>query len=34
MTFRQTPFQSVTERDGHNGGWTSTFDRLDELLAG
>jgi uncharacterized protein YndB with AHSA1/START domain len=33
MTFRQTPFQSDTERDGHRGGWTSTFDRLDELLA-
>ena len=34
MTFRQTPFQSGGERDGHRGGWTSTFDRLDDLLAG
>jgi uncharacterized protein YndB with AHSA1/START domain len=30
MTFRQAPFQSVAERDGHQGGWTSSFDRLDE----
>ena len=27
MTFRQVPFQSANERDGHRGGWTSTFDR-------
>jgi uncharacterized protein YndB with AHSA1/START domain len=33
MTFRQVPFQSVNEREGHRGGWASTFDRLDELLA-
>jgi uncharacterized protein YndB with AHSA1/START domain len=33
MTFRQSPFRSVAERDGHQGGWTSTFDRLDQLLA-
>jgi uncharacterized protein YndB with AHSA1/START domain len=33
MTFRQTPFQSDGERDGHRGGWSSTFDRLEELLA-
>lgn len=32
MTFRQTPFQSDGERDGHRGGWSSSFDRLDELL--
>ena len=30
MTFRQTPFQSVEERDGHRGGWSSSFDRLEE----
>jgi len=30
---RQNPFQSVKERDGHQGGWTSTFDRLDQYLA-
>lgn len=34
MTFRHAPFQSIAERDGHQGGWTSTFDRLaDYLLA-
>jgi len=32
MTFRQAPFQSDAERDGHRGGWTSAFDRLDENL--
>ena len=32
MTFRQVPFQSVEERDGHQGGWNSTFSRLDGLL--
>jgi uncharacterized protein YndB with AHSA1/START domain len=32
MTFRQIPFQSAEERDGHKGGWTSTFDRFDEQL--
>jgi uncharacterized protein YndB with AHSA1/START domain len=33
MTMQQTPFQSFKERDGHQGGWGSAFDRLDELLA-
>lgn len=32
MTFRQTPFRSADERAGHEGGWTSTFDRLDGHL--
>ena len=32
MTFRQTPFQSDGERDGHHGGWSSTFDRLVDHL--
>lgn len=32
MTFRQVPFQSAEERDGHKGGWTSAFDRFDEQL--
>jgi uncharacterized protein YndB with AHSA1/START domain len=32
MVFRQEPFQSVEERDGHNGGWASAFDRLDDHL--
>jgi uncharacterized protein YndB with AHSA1/START domain len=33
MTMRQEPFQSSGERDGHQGGWGSAFDRLDDLLA-
>ena len=32
MTLTQTPFQSDGERDGHQGGWNSTFDRLAEHL--
>jgi len=32
MTFRHAPFQSDEERDGHHGGWSSTFDRLDQYL--
>ncbi len=34
MTFRHAPFQSAKERDGHQGGWTSTFDRLVEYIRG
>jgi uncharacterized protein YndB with AHSA1/START domain len=26
--FLQTPFQSIAERDSHNGGWAQCFDRL------
>jgi uncharacterized protein YndB with AHSA1/START domain len=33
MTFRQIPFQSAGELDGHRGGWTSCFDRLGDHLA-
>jgi uncharacterized protein YndB with AHSA1/START domain len=33
MTFRQVPFQSAEERDGHKGGWTSAFDRFDDALS-
>jgi uncharacterized protein YndB with AHSA1/START domain len=33
MDFHQTPFWSTEERDGHQGGWGSAFDRLDDLLA-
>ena len=33
MVFHQTPFQSTGELDGHRGGWTSAWDRLDDLLA-
>jgi uncharacterized protein YndB with AHSA1/START domain len=32
LTFRQTPFQSLEERDGHRSGWNSSFDRLEESL--
>jgi uncharacterized protein YndB with AHSA1/START domain len=32
MTFRQAPFRSIAERDGHQGGWTSTFDRLADYV--
>jgi uncharacterized protein YndB with AHSA1/START domain len=32
FTLRQEPFISVAERDGHNGGWNSAFDRLAEFL--
>jgi uncharacterized protein YndB with AHSA1/START domain len=34
MEFRQIPFQSTDERDGHRYGWGSAFERLDaQLLA-
>jgi uncharacterized protein YndB with AHSA1/START domain len=33
MMFRQVPFQSDQERDGHSYGWNSTFDRLADHLA-
>lgn len=32
MTFRHAPFLSAGERDGHAGGWSSTFDRLVDYL--
>ena len=33
MTLHQTGFDTVSSRDGHNGGWNSTFDRLAGYLA-
>jgi uncharacterized protein YndB with AHSA1/START domain len=33
MTLHQAIFESVERRDGHRGGWTSSFDRLVEHLA-
>jgi len=33
MTFRQAVFASVESCDGHQGGWSSAFDRLEELVA-
>jgi uncharacterized protein YndB with AHSA1/START domain len=32
MTFRQAVFESVGERDGHQGGWTECFDKLAEYV--
>lgn len=32
MEFTHERLPSAAERDGHQGGWTSTFDRLDEVL--
>jgi uncharacterized protein YndB with AHSA1/START domain len=33
LIFHQTGFTSESERDGHRGGWSETFDKLDEYLA-
>ena len=32
LTLTQTGFTSTAARDDHRGGWTSTFDRLEEYL--
>jgi uncharacterized protein YndB with AHSA1/START domain len=32
MTFHQTPFVSLDERDSHTEGWSSSFDRMDDAL--
>jgi uncharacterized protein YndB with AHSA1/START domain len=32
MTFRQTGFKSLPEREGHEGGWSEAFDRFAALL--
>jgi branched-chain amino acid transport system permease protein len=32
MHFRQTGFGSVASRDGHEGGWSSSFDKLAAWL--
>jgi len=34
MVFRQAGLPSEASRDGHRGGWNSSFDRLDDFLAG
>ena len=31
--FRQEPFDTADNRDGHNAGWNSAFNRLEEFLA-
>jgi len=33
MTFRQSPFESVEDRDGHVEGWSQAFDDLAAHLA-
>ena len=32
MTFHQAPFENPGSRDGHSGGWSECFERLDDLL--
>ncbi len=32
MHFHQQFFATAGERDGHNGGWSSSFERLEELV--
>jgi uncharacterized protein YndB with AHSA1/START domain len=32
MHFHQQYFPTAAERDGHNGGWSSSFERLEELV--
>ena len=32
MTFRQAVFESVGERDGHQGGWTECFEKLETYV--
>ena len=33
LHFHQAPFDTEGERDGHNGGWSSSLDMLAEFLA-
>jgi uncharacterized protein YndB with AHSA1/START domain len=33
LTLKQTLFETVTSRDLHQGGWSSTFELLEEYLA-
>jgi len=33
LTFHQSGFSSQGERDGHYGGWSETFDKLERHLA-
>jgi len=32
MAFKQEFFRSVSSRDGHEGGWSESFERLDNYL--
>jgi uncharacterized protein YndB with AHSA1/START domain len=33
LTFHQTGFTSEGQRDGHDGGWNSAFDKLEDYIA-
>lgn len=33
MKFRQSGFDSVESREGHEGGWKECFDKLEKLLS-
>lgn len=33
MHFHQAPFKTIADRDGHNRGWNSAFDKLVDRLA-
>ena len=33
MRFTQTGFTTRADRDGHRGGWSESFERLDAYLA-
>jgi uncharacterized protein YndB with AHSA1/START domain len=33
VTFQQTIFESIEDRDGHNTGWSESFDKLGEYLS-
>lgn len=33
MTFRQSTFADVEQRDAHNKGWQSSFSKLEKLVA-
>jgi uncharacterized protein YndB with AHSA1/START domain len=33
MHFHQAFFATAAERDGHNGGWNSSFERLEEVVS-
>jgi uncharacterized protein YndB with AHSA1/START domain len=34
MTFRQAFFETIENRDSHHSGWSESFDRLEQYLAG
>lgn len=32
MTFHQAEFESAEDRDGHEQGWSESFDKLEAFL--